>query len=273
MQTPTLHPSEQELLLAADGELQARRANEIRVHLASCQTCRVRVQEMQSTTAELVQLRQETAPRLPSIEGPRALLRARLAELAGETPQSSSGPAVLVRLSLMAAGLAAVFVLGAWLKISLSSPRAEPAEVHLIPDLRLTPGAVVAVTSVRDVCSVGPSKRKLISPALGEKVFQEYGITRPRPRAYEVDYLIDPGLGGSSDIQNLWPEPYSTTWSARVKDALEDRLHELVCSGTISLATAQQEIATNWIAAYKKYFKTEMPLPAHLAFAKDQPWE
>jgi hypothetical protein len=108
---------------------------------------------------------------------------------------------------------------------------------------------------------------------LGEKVFKEYGIRHPRPRAYEVDYLIDPELGGSNDIQNLWPEPYSSTWNARVKDALEDRLHDLVCSGEISLATAQQEIATNWIAAYKKYFKTDQPLPVHFAFVKDQPWE
>jgi hypothetical protein len=68
-------------------------------------------------------------------------------------------------------------------------------------------------------------------------------------------------LGGSSDIRNLWPEPYaSTLWNAHVKDALEDRLHEMVCNGTIDLHTAQREIASNWIAAYKKYFHAEKPL-------------
>jgi hypothetical protein len=60
-------------------------------------------------------------------------------------------------------------------------------------------------------------------------------------------------LGGSNSIKNLWPESYRTVWNARVKDRLENRLHELVCSGQLDLATAQREIATDWIAAYKKY--------------------
>ena len=37
------------------------------------------------------------------------------------------------------------------------------------------------------------------------------------------------------------------------QDKLENRLHALVCHGQISLATAQHDIATNWIAAYKQY--------------------
>jgi hypothetical protein len=34
----------------------------------------------------------------------------------------------------------------------------------------------------------------------------------------------------------------------------------LVCEGRLDLPTAQREIATNWIAAYKKYFHTDKPL-------------
>jgi hypothetical protein len=34
---------------------------------------------------------------------------------------------------------------------------------------------------------------------------------------------------------------------------LEDRLHALVVNGKLDLKTAQREIATDWIAAYKKY--------------------
>jgi hypothetical protein len=82
-----------------------------------------------------------------------------------------------------------------------------------------------------------------------------------RAEQYEVDYLITPGLGGSDDIRNLWPEPYSATgWDARVKDALEDRLHQMVCDGKIDLNTAQHEMASDWISAYKKYFHTDRPL-------------
>jgi hypothetical protein len=75
-----------------------------------------------------------------------------------------------------------------------------------------------------------------------------------------VDYLITPELGGVDSIRNLWPQPYSTVWNAHVKDMLEERLHALVCSGQVDLATAQREIATDWIGAYKKYFHTARPL-------------
>lgn len=81
------------------------------------------------------------------------------------------------------------------------------------------------------------------------------------PKAYEVDYLITPALGGADDIGNLWPQSYSATiWNAHVKDALEDRLHELVCRGDVDLTTAQREISRDWISAYKKYFHTDRPI-------------
>jgi len=68
-------------------------------------------------------------------------------------------------------------------------------------------------------------------------------------------------LGGADDIRNLWPQSYSATaWNAQVKDALEDRLREMVCDGSLNLTQAQREIAGNWIAAYKKYFHTDKPL-------------
>jgi hypothetical protein len=101
--------------------------------------------------------------------------------------------------------------------------------------------------------------------AVQQQVFREYGIPNARPEDYEVDYLITPELGGASDIRNLWPQPFaSAPWSAYRKDDLEDRLHELVCAGSLDLGSAQREIATDWIAAYKKYVKPGKALePAH----------
>jgi hypothetical protein len=57
-----------------------------------------------------------------------------------------------------------------------------------------------------------------------------------------------------------------------VKDALEDHLHRLVCDGSVALRTAQNEIARDWVAAYKKHFDTEVPIRAHRQFVKDEPW-
>lgn len=77
---------------------------------------------------------------------------------------------------------------------------------------------------------------------------------------YEEDHLISLELGGApSDMRNLWPEPYAATDGARVKDRVENRLHDLVCSGALSLATAQRAIATNWWTAYQRYGGTGIP--------------
>lgn len=76
---------------------------------------------------------------------------------------------------------------------------------------------------------------------------------------YEEDHLISLELGGHpTDPRNLWPEPYADKYGARIKDRLENKLHDLVCSMAISLRTAQKAIAGNWEAAYVKYVG---PLP------------
>jgi hypothetical protein len=52
--------------------------------------------------------------------------------------------------------------------------------------------------------------------------------------------------GGSNSLKNLWPESHrSSPWNTQVKDRLEDKLHELVCSGQLDLKTAQQAIASD----------------------------
>ena len=90
--------------------------------------------------------------------------------------------------------------------------------------------------STEEVCQVNAQiEQQRIPEELKRAVFYQYGFKQAREDAYEVDYLITPELGGSTSIQNLWPEPYfSRKWNAHVKDALEERLHKLVCGGTIS---------------------------------------
>ena len=73
------------------------------------------------------------------------------------------------------------------------------------------------------------------------------------PASYEEDHLISLEIGGNpTDPKNLWPQPYAGT-GARIKDQIENKLHDLVCAGKMPLATAQKLIATNWYAAYQKY--------------------
>jgi hypothetical protein len=87
------------------------------------------------------------------------------------------------------------------------------------------------------------------------QVEQDY---RMAPRYYgrtiEIDHIIPLELGGSNDIANLFPEPGSGAANYHFKDELENRLHDLVCSGAVPLRTAQQEIARNWTLAYRRVF-------------------
>lgn len=129
------------------------------------------------------------------------------------------------------------------------------------PDPQLTPGATLAVTT-DDLCVPGYTQMVRDVPVeVKREVYAEYGITHHEPGEYEVDHLISLELGGSNSIKNLWPESYETQpWNAHVKDALEDELHRRVCSGELDLKTAQHDISTSWIQAYKQYFHTDHPL-------------
>jgi hypothetical protein len=253
------HLSDEDILLVLDGESSRRLARSAQEHLAACWECRSRMGELEATIGAFVSLHRRTLdPELPDPKGPTALLRARLAEAAAERSSFASSP--FLRLPVLARAFAylcaAVVVagLGSWLLFN--HPQPLTLANRTIPDPRLTPGATRPV-NLGDVCSM-PHEEVVrdVSGSLRQQVFREYGIVNPRPEDYEVDYLIAPGLGGTEDIRNLWPEPSaSSAWNAQKKDALEERLHELVCDGELDLHTAQKAIATDWITAYEKYCK------------------
>ena len=134
------------------------------------------------------------------------------------------------------------------------------AEGPFDPNPKLTPGDVLQVTK-KDICVPGYTKKvRSVPNAVRAEVFRRYGIIHPKKGAFEVDHLVSLELGGSNSVKNLFPQAYEGSWNAHVKDALENRLHKLVCDDKIPLALAQREIRIDWIAAYKKYFHTDKPI-------------
>ena len=270
MRSKDSHPSDEDLLLAADGELPPQRRKEITDHLAACWDCRARGARFETTIAELVEARHAMLdPQLPSGVGRRALLKAHLSELASDSSagwwsrmRRGQGARRILAFGFASAVIVTFGAIAAIYRLRTQEFSSIVAQGPLEPSRRLTPGATRQV-NLREVCGAAPdvTTPRIIPVSVQRQVFQEYGIDGVPSKNYEVDFLITPELGGSDDIHNLWPEPYySTVWNAHVKDELEGRLHQMVCNGELDLSTAQHDISDDWILAYKKYFHTDRPL-------------
>jgi hypothetical protein len=268
------HPPADVLQRAIDDELSPAEASVLARHIEECAPCRARMTTFHARASELsafaaaqmrvggadtTSLRERVAASVSkatfSIEHSpwrrlaESVLRAPLALRAG------------VAMSVVAIGLSVLT------HHSISSPGPEDTaaaatvEAGALPIRDVTPGAVSSATAV-DLCASRPTGRAVVPDTVRTQILREYGLLGVRDDEYELDYLITPELGGIADRRNLWPERYEGEWNARVKDQLEWKLPQLVCEGHLDLATAQRDIAGNWIAAYRKYFHSERPIDA-----------
>ncbi|MDA8384075.1 MAG: hypothetical protein M0037_13655 [Betaproteobacteria bacterium] len=133
------------------------------------------------------------------------------------------------------------------------------------PNPQTTPGAIDPRVTQHNlgetICRWGGYTRSVRPPEgyterlKRRQVRAMYGYGH-RLGAFEEDHLISLELGGSpTSPRNLWPEPHKVRggWGSYAKDRLENRLHNMVCHGELSLRQAQHVIATDWIQAYKQY--------------------
>jgi hypothetical protein len=125
------------------------------------------------------------------------------------------------------------------------------------PDRRCSPGAYYSGLKTAVICSGSFSSSTIRDVPQSEKfqVESEYGMT-PTYYGYsiEIDHIVPLELGGSNNIANLFPEPGSGNTNYHVKDELENKLHDLVCAGAMSLSAARAGIATNWETLYRRVY-------------------
>src|SRR5271170_2683979 len=146
---PDTHLSDQEMLLAADGELSTRRTAQIHDHLAQCWACRARMAEIEATIADFARAHRQTLdPQLPPIAGPHARLRAKLAELSSNQGSNSwrsllhFTSAARAAAFMCTAALIAAMVGGILVRHSPrrgESPMVAALEPDALPDRSLTP--------------------------------------------------------------------------------------------------------------------------------------
>jgi anti-sigma factor RsiW len=263
------HLTDVELLRLVDGELANGEAARIAAHVEACDACGARRDALAERIAETIaSLRAAGGTDAAVRAHSRAALEAGLAAAATHVDRPWTIRARLFsssvgRWSTAAAAIAAVFLTARALR-SRSAPSPSRAgaaiERDALPIAAFTPGATSDV-SADELCRSGEWEPEPADPAVRQRILANYGMAHVPEEEYELDYLITPALGGANDPRNLWPERYSDrTWNAKVKDQLEELLPSLVCAGRIDLQTAQRDIAADWIAAYKKYFKTDVPL-------------
>jgi hypothetical protein len=265
----TRHPSDGTLLRAVDRELSPRRSAALETHLIICDACRMRLARMESAAADASRAcREEIEPRIADANVRRARLAARMTEQSAAWNRSwrfrlAERFAAVPQIPLAAIAVVALVLIG---RVWMGGP--EPAQTDAtlastefsLPIRSVTPGATQPV-ALDDLCAGRAPARREIPPAVRLAILRDYHMEDAPPEDYELDYLITPELGGTADRRNLWPERYgSRVWNARVKDDLEQLLPQLVCRGTLDLTVAQRDIATDWIAAYKKYFHSDRPV-------------
>jgi hypothetical protein len=227
------HLSDENLVLSLDNEA----SSAVLAHLKTCSACRERARRLENSLEKFVDIRD--AQTLPPADFARAALRARLKH------DSETSP-LWRKLAMAAAGVALVIALIPTLLERTASAGARPRAA-------ITPGEVRPISLV-EVCRSRDAEVVVqdIPRETQNAVFTAYGM-KPDSGKFEVDYLITPDLGGADSVRNMWPQPYSTIWNARLKDKLEQRLHQMVCNGQMDLPTAQRELAADWIGAYRKY--------------------
>lgn len=255
------HASDEELLQFIDRELPTNQWQSLCEHLENCSACRARQISIEGKlrTLDAFYNTEGVEPTSATVTS-RIKLQVRLAEnRKSHSRWHNFLPAFRPRVAV--AAMATLAILGFALyggKPKHSTPNS--AEQFLVPNRVLTPGAVRSV-SLNEVCSVNDDDLDpKVSLSTEMAVLKEYGLPSDASDAqkYQIDYLVNPQLGGTNDIKNLWPQPYSSgAWNAHSKDLLEQHLHQMVCNRTVNLAVAQQEIASDWIAAYKKYVGRE----------------
>jgi hypothetical protein len=126
------------------------------------------------------------------------------------------------------------------------------ADGQPLPDPACTPGgidpAVTQANIATTICRSGytATVRPPASDTGRRKIRTYLFYGHDTTTRGEYDHLVPLELGGTNSTSNLWVETGSIP---NPKDKEEDRLHQEVCAGNLTLAAAQHAIARDWTTA------------------------
>ncbi len=175
---------------------------------------------------------------------------------------------LLRRTSRSSAIIATSFILAATFGLSACGA-ATYSESSGLPNIKVTPGAVnplVSQANIRSTICVSGWTATVRPPVAYtnqlkyNQLHSGYNLNGDlNMKNYEEDHIVPLEVGGHpSSPLNLFPEPRNIKFSAYLKDQLENRIHQLVCAGTLTLKAGQAVFLSNWEKGYAKYVG---PLP------------
>ena len=127
-----------------------------------------------------------------------------------------------------------------------------------LPSAFQTPGNKGKATDAQVCAADFVASVKPMAKWQKEQALERYG-KRPEDFTGELDHLIPLSLGGTNDPDNLWPLPSNRGMGPGEKNALDLKLHELVCAKSITLKAAQDAIKKDWVKAYAQYVQGVTP--------------
>jgi hypothetical protein len=125
------------------------------------------------------------------------------------------------------------------------------------PDRRRSPGAYYSALTKSRICAPDFRTDPIRDVSTSKKQARRDRVRdggKPYGKTLEIDHIVSLELGGSNDIPNLFPEKRDVSPGYKVKDKLENKLHDLVCDGTFTLRTVRRRIASDWQALYKTVY-------------------
>jgi len=138
-------------------------------------------------------------------------------------------------------------------------------KAHVLPDPKLTPGAVYSDVTLADIKRPNFSASDRDVPeSVHKEVFRRYGIDYAEHSKYEVDHAVELACGGSNAVENLWPQPLHLNVGGRdmgaiEKDKVEKKVLAGVRDGSLPLKETQIQLAKDWTVLYRKLVSPEFP--------------
>jgi len=278
------HLSDEQLLLALDGELSSREAAKVTLHLEACWSCRVRSQQIEKVIADILEYRDSLIkPYLPLSTGSLESFVVRLERLARTVGQSSLRSHVAGKIRLLQAFLQGVVPRHVWVSALVIGSFALFLFVRLWHSPKVSASLLLEnsrdfeVQRIRSVTKpvvyqklhirIGAKAvtRTIYRDSIGMRQVEHVDATGSSSLIQTGSHLDDPIRGAESELQRTflaahlnWQDPLSPATYSSWHDGLRQKQDDITATNqdllTLKTATTEGSITEARITFRAKDF-------------------